>query len=162
MRDQKPMHERKLATCLTDGMSPEDWHRHLNRRVFFWETQDRLERMVGAKAYRGDPHTVLTISTRRLVDRYEDVIHVATINTGNTAYQAVSRGRDTFVPLRDFDYHASRRKRGPRRAIAEVVIDYAIPDVRDPIVRVERWVGGLPSTVIWQPRAGERHQPGRA
>ena len=31
----------------------------------------------------------------------------------------------------------------------------------DLIVRVERWVDGVPWTVIWQPRAGQRHQPGR-
>ncbi|MYB05044.1 MAG: hypothetical protein F4Y24_01700 [Gemmatimonadetes bacterium] len=90
------------------------------------------------------------------MDRYEDLIQVATINTGSTAYRAVPRGRDTFVPLRDFDYYASRRKRGPRRAIAEVVVDNAVPDVRDLIVCVERWVDGVPSTIIWQPRAGER------
>ena len=142
-------------------MRPEDWYRHLNRRVFWWATRDRLESMVGARAYRRDPQTVLKISTRRLVERYEDVIQVATINTGSTAYRAVPRGRDTFVPLADFDYDASRRKRGPRRAIAEVVVDYAVPDVRDLILRVERRVDGVPSTVIWQPRACERHRPRR-
>ena len=162
VRDQKPMSDRKLASCLTHGMTTEDWYRDLNQRVFFWATRARLETMVRARAYRNDPHTVLTVSTRRLVERYEDVIQVATINTGSTAYRAVPRGRDTFVPLRDFDYDASRRKRGPRRAIAEVVVNLAVPDVRDLIVRVERWVDGLPSTVIWQPRAAKQNQLGRA
>ena len=161
VRDQKPMSDTKLASCLTHGMTPADWYRELNHRVFLWATRDRLLTMVGARAYPAHPQTVLTISMRRLVDRYEDLIQVATINTGSTAYRAVFRGRDTFVPLGDFDYDASRRKRGPQRAVAEVVVDYAVPDVRDLIVRVERWVDGVPSTVIWQPRAGERHQPGR-
>lgn len=76
-------------------------------------------------------------------------------------YQAVPRGRDTFVPLADFDYDASRRKRGSRRAIAEVVVDYTVPDVQDLMLRVERWVDGVPSTITWQPRACERHRPGR-
>ena len=162
VRDQKPMSDSKLTSCLTHGMRPEDWYRHLNQRVFWWATRDRLESMVGARAYRGDPHTVLTVSTRRLVDRYLDVVQVATINTGSTAYRAVPRGRETFVPLRDFDYDASRRKRGPQRAIAEVVVNHAVPDVRDLILRVERWVDGVPSTVIWQPRKAKRGQPRRA
>ena len=151
MRDQKPMSERKLASCLTHGMTPEDWYRDLNQRVFFWATRDRLESMVGARAYRGTPHIVLTISTRRLVDRYEDAIQVATINTGSTVYRAVPRGRDTFVPLGDFDYDASRRKRGRSRAIAEVVLEYSLPDVEDLILSVERWIDGRASKVIWQP-----------
>ena len=161
VRDQKPLSDRKLASCLTHGMTPEDWYRRLNRRVFWWATRDRLEKMVGARAYRGDTHTVLTISTQSLVDRYKDAIQVATINTGSTAYRAVPRGRDTFVPLGDFDYDASKRKRGRQKAIAEVVVDYAVPDVRDLIVRVERWHDGVPSTIIWQPPAGERRQSGR-
>lgn len=151
VRDQKPMSDSKLIGCLTHGMRPEDWYRHLNQRVFWWATRDRLKTMVGARAYRGIPHTVLTASTQQLLERYENVVQVATINTGSTAYRAVSRGRDTFVPLRDFDYNASRRQRGPRRAVAEVVVNHSIPDVKDLIVRVERWARGVPSTVIWEP-----------
>ena len=162
VRDQKPMSDTKLARCLTHGITPADWYRQLNHRVFLWATRDRLLAMVGARAYRAQPQTVLTICMRRLVDRYKDAIQVATINTGSTAYKAVPRGPGTFVPLADFDYEASRIKRGRQRAIAEVVIDYSVPDVRDLIVLVERWVDGVPSTVIWRPRAGQRHQPGRA
>ena len=106
--------------------------------------------MVGARAYRAHPQTVLTISMRLLVERYEDAIQVATINTGSTAYRAVPRGPNTFVPLADFDYEASRRKRGPQRAIAEVVVDYSVPDVRGLTLSVERWVDGVPYTIIWQ------------
>ncbi len=153
VRDQKPMSEKKLARCLTHGMTPADWYRELNHRVFLWATRERLSTMVGARAYRAHPQTVLTISTRRLVDRHGDVIQIATINTGNTAYNAVSRGPDTFVPLADFDYDASRRKRGPQRAIAEVVLEYSLPDVRDLINLVERWIDGRPSEVIWRPEA---------
>ena len=92
VRDQKPMSDGQLIRCLTHGMTPAAWYRELNHRVFLWATQDRLLSMVGALAYRGHPQTVLTISMRRLVDRYEDAIQVATINTGSTAYQAVRRG----------------------------------------------------------------------
>ena len=155
VRDQKPMSETKLASCLTHGMKPVDWYRELNRRVFLWATRDRLSSMVNARAYRARPQLVLTISTRRLVDRYNNRIQIATINTGSTAYNAVARGQGTFVPLADFDYDASRRKRGRQRAIAEVVIEHALPDVKDVIESVERWVDMRPSSVIWRPSAGE-------
>ena len=155
VRDQKPMSDKQLAGCLTHGMTPAGWYRELNHRVFLWATRDRLLTMVGARAYRAHPQTVLTISMRRLVDRYADVIEVATINTGSTAYRASPRGPDTFVPLAGFDFDASRRRRGRQRAIAEVVVDYSLPDVRDLIVSVERWVDGRPSSVIWQPEAGD-------
>ena len=36
-----------------------------------------------------------------------------------------------------------------------VVVDYSLPDVRDLIVSVERWVDGRPSSVIWQPEADD-------
>ena len=155
IRDQKPMSDKKLASCLTHEMTPESWYRGLNRRVFFWATRERLQCMVDARAYRSDPQIVLTIATRLLVDRYGDQVEVATINTGSTAYQAQSRGPGTFVPLADFDYGKSRRKRGRRKAIAEVVVNHAVPGVTDLVVLVERWIGGRPSSVIWQARAGK-------
>ena len=154
VRDQGPMSERKLANCLTYGMKPVDWYRELNRRVFLWATPDRLSSMVNARAYRAHPQLVLTISTRRLVERYNDRIQVATINTGSTAYNAVARGLGTFVPLADFDYDASRRKRGRQRAIAELVIGHSVPDVKEVIDSVERWIDNRPSSVIWRSSAG--------
>ncbi|MCY4596045.1 MAG: hypothetical protein OXC19_14770 [Bryobacterales bacterium] len=154
IRDQKPMSDKKLASCLTNGMTPASWYRELNRRVFFWATRERLQCMVDARAYRSDPQIVLTINTRRLVDQYEDQIEVTTINTGSTAYQAQARGPDTFVPLAEFDYDKSRRKRGRRKAIAEIVVNDTVPDVTDLIVLAERWIGGDPSSVIWQATVG--------
>jgi hypothetical protein len=35
IRDQKPLNEVKLANCLTDELSPQDWYIILNTRVFF-------------------------------------------------------------------------------------------------------------------------------
>ena len=150
IRDQKPMSDKKLANCLTHEMTPAAWYRELNRRVFLWATRERLQSMIDARAYREDPQIVLTISTRSLVERSEDGIEVTTINTGSTAYRARDRGLDTFVPLANFDYEASRRKRGGQKAIAEVVVPYSVPDVTDLIVLVERWVDGRPSSVIWK------------
>src|SRR5215213_3975873 len=35
IRDQRPLHDRKLAGCLR-GIAVADWYRLLNGRVFFW------------------------------------------------------------------------------------------------------------------------------
>lgn len=39
IRDQKPMSDAGLRRCLTDGLTPEDWYRLLNGKVFFWLTR---------------------------------------------------------------------------------------------------------------------------
>ena len=115
VRDQKPMSEKKLASCLTHGMTPTEWFRDLNHRVFLWATLNRLLRMVGAQAYRAHPQTVLTISTRLLVDRYEDSIQVSTMNTGSTAYRAYPRGPDTFIPIGRFRLRRIKEGKGTRK-----------------------------------------------
>jgi len=56
--------------------------------------------------------------------------------------------------LAEFDYDKSRRKRGRRKAIAEIVVNDTVPDVTDLIVLAERWIGGDPSSVIWQATVG--------
>ena len=40
VRDQKPMHESALARCLDDEMTPAQWYRLLNAKVFFWPTKE--------------------------------------------------------------------------------------------------------------------------
>ena len=40
IRDQKPMSESALLQCLEDGIMPIQWYEILNRRVFFWLTED--------------------------------------------------------------------------------------------------------------------------
>jgi hypothetical protein len=48
IRDQRPMSGQKLAGCLRDGLTPTDWYRMLNGRVFFWLTEARLETLLAA------------------------------------------------------------------------------------------------------------------
>jgi len=57
LRDNKPLSESKLAACLQDGLTPEDWYAPedwyeiLNGRLFFWPTSQRVETLLGAAAY---------------------------------------------------------------------------------------------------------------
>ena len=63
IRDQKPMTKSALEKCLHGGITPEEWFRLLNERVFFWLSRERLRRLLNARAYRGRPQIVLTVDT---------------------------------------------------------------------------------------------------
>ena len=58
VRDRIPLVDSDLLKCLTGGLTPLDWHRLLNERVFFWLTEERLGRLMCAGAYRKSEHLV--------------------------------------------------------------------------------------------------------
>src|SRR2546423_380545 len=60
VRDQIPLREGPLKQCLV-GMTPVEWYRELNRRVFFWLSEERVGGLLRGQAYRGRPHDVLTV-----------------------------------------------------------------------------------------------------
>src|ERR1051326_2357851 len=55
IRDQIPMRESSLRQCLVN-MTPRQWYEFLNRRTFFWMTQERLLTLLAARAYRDRIH----------------------------------------------------------------------------------------------------------
>ena len=127
IRDNKPLLEGRLAGCLEDGLTPSEWYCLLNSRVFFWPTEDRLRTLMGAEAYQASAKVVITVDTRALVARHARRMTLSTINSGATRPFARPRGLRTFVPLADFDWEA-RRHRG-KNAVAEVAVDYSVPDI---------------------------------
>jgi hypothetical protein len=57
IRDQEPMSERSLRRALEDSsLKTTDWYRELNSRVFFWLNEQRLDRLMNARAYRNHRH----------------------------------------------------------------------------------------------------------
>ena len=90
LRDQKPLNESKLASCLVD-MTVEEWMAMLNRKVFFWPSRQRCEQLLNAKAYRGSWHTIIEIDAARLLDRHE--VTVSPINAGAVLYDPPERGQ---------------------------------------------------------------------
>jgi len=149
IRDQKPMDDAGLRMCLLDGLSPEDWYRCLNRRVFFWLTRERLLRLLNARPYRNAEHDVLELDTATLVAAYQPAITLSPINSGTTKpfpSTASRRGRATFLPIADYPYaqwRANGRKPGER--VVELTVDYSIPDIARFVRRVDRMQG---STVL--------------
>src|SRR4051794_10515431 len=52
LRDQRPMPPSRLQIALANsGMTPQEWYRLLNGKVFFWAEEERLFRLLKAEMY---------------------------------------------------------------------------------------------------------------
>lgn len=138
IRDQKPMSESALGKCLT-GMTPTEWYRLLNGKVFFWLTAERVTRLLSARAYRDREHIVLTIDTARLLERHRTAVTLSPINSGSTVYYPQPRNSVTFQTLLEYPFDEWRKKRGTStNAIAELAVNYQVRDIGEMVFRVER------------------------
>ncbi len=142
IRDQQPLPERKLKTLLR-GMEPQEWYRLINGKTFFWADPQSLAWMLGARMYRNRPHCVLTVDTRRLLDRHIDRVWLTDQNSGSV-YGNKPRGPDTFRRVSEFN----------SRWVKEVAVDYSVPDIVDVTVGVEEWQGNRNRRQIWPSEAG--------
>ncbi len=134
------MLEPQLAASLTDGLLPANWYRMLNRHVFFWVREERLHRLLGARAYRARPHLVLEFDTADIVARHGERIRLTGMNTGNTRPRAFPRGPQTFRSIEDFPYLERRRTAG-RDAVVELAVAEGVPDAAELVRRLSRWHG---------------------
>jgi hypothetical protein len=151
IRDRKPMSESALAKCLT-GMTPTEWYRLLNGKVFFWLTPERVSRLLAARAYRDREHIVLTIDTEKLLNRHHADVTLSPINSGSTGYNPQPRDAKTFETLAEYPFDEWRKKR--RRAVsavAELAVNYEVRRVREMVVRVERRRESQVLEVIYEP-----------
>jgi hypothetical protein len=137
IRDQKPMRESALLKCLV-GCTPKQWYEFLNRRVFFWLTEERVCTLLKARPYRGDVHIVIIVDTESLLRVHGRASLLSPINSGSTIYRPVSRGIASFQPPGSYPYAQRRKARGKPYAIAELAVEYSVPGIRDYVLRVER------------------------
>lgn len=149
IRDNIPLSEAKLRACLVD-MTPQAWYRHLNARVFFWLTPHRVQTLLGARAYRHQRHTVITLDTAGLLARHRDAVTLSAINSGSTAYNARPRGRQTFRRIDEYPFAERRRLRGASEAIAELAVDHAVPNMLDFTVRAELRGADGSAEALWE------------
>jgi hypothetical protein len=134
VRDQKPIIPLVLGRVLTD-MSAEEWYRTLNRRVFFWVNERRLEKMLKAPPYRGRPHSVLVIDTAEMLARHMPDITLSPINSGATHPSGSGmRGSHTF---RSFDDYPWEERRTAAEKVVELAVDYRVPDVAPLLIDIE-------------------------
>jgi hypothetical protein len=133
LRDQKPMPPTQLTRCLQDGLTPAQWYRLINGKVFFWAREQRLHGLLNARSYRDFEHDVLVIDTAALMEKYEGSTWLCHMNSGNTFPVAQPRGRDTFRRIRDYP---TKRNGSPEKEVVEVVVDYCVTDIRDYVTEV--------------------------
>jgi hypothetical protein len=139
IRDQIPMPPHKLHLSVKD-MSVEEWYRLINSKVFFWVTGDRLNQLLCASQYRSRSHTVLTVDTKTLVQRYLQKIHLSAVNSGSTYFSNPERGSSTFKPIGVFGSNI----------IVELTVEHSIPDISDFVISVEERQQTKRLQVIWQ------------
>ena len=139
IRDQIPLDEASLASALVD-MTPHDWYLELNKRVFFFLQEQRLEKLLGARSYKNDEHVVLTIDTASLVGAHSREIELCKINSGFAQpHSKARRGKDTFVPIEQYQHRvrtAAREK--PPWDVAELTVPTAVLDIERHVLTVER------------------------
>lgn len=133
IRDQKPMPPDALEPCLAGAVTSTQWYRLLNGKTFFWVGTNRLNRMLTAKAYLNEPHWVITVRTRPLLERYISNVTVTGLNTG-FAFDGRLRGPDTFKKLNEWP---------SRYNVAELAVEYGIPDLVAFVTSVVEWKGVL-------------------
>jgi hypothetical protein len=136
LRDQSSMNEKALISCL-DGMTPREWYRILNAKVFFWTSMRRLQRLLTAKAGRDVAQLVLTVDTRSLVTAHRDRVLLSGMNTGSTIRRPLPRGPRSFLPIAEFPYEERRRTRSPSDALVELVVEGAVQDLVDHLMEVD-------------------------
>ncbi|QPH55781.1 DUF7002 family protein [Pontivivens ytuae] len=127
LNDQLPLRESALATCLDDGLTPADWLRMLNDRVFFWPDESSLERLLGARINRDRPRDVLVFDTLSVAQAHLEQMELCPINSGATIRRPARRGLHTFTPVAALSYTQWQRRRGRRDAVREVTIRHALP-----------------------------------
>ncbi|MDP7724193.1 hypothetical protein [Mycobacterium sp. TY814] len=129
VRDQLPL--KFLDACLKEGVSRQAFLDALNGRVYFWVAEERLERLLNARAYRGRRHLILSIDTRELLAAYAPQVDLAPYNTGSAHVpNAPKRGPDVFTPLADYPFEFWRQERGRGgEPVVELTVRYAVPDI---------------------------------
>jgi hypothetical protein len=135
IRDNKPITPSVLGSRLV-GMNESDWYRTLNRRVFFWLTERRLDKIRLAKANRDRAHEILVIDTAELLARYASRVELSPFNSGS-AFPAdrTPRGVGTFTAISDYPWEP-RRRTAPSEPIVELTVDYMVEGVAQLIVDV--------------------------
>jgi hypothetical protein len=127
IRDQAPMHSDAVVARFLDNLTPAEWYRTLNSRVFFWITEERLERLLSAGLYRARSHMVLELDTAALLNRHSEQVTLSPINSGAIFPGGTTRrGLGTFSRFDDYPWY---RRQKQRELVVELAVDRAVPDL---------------------------------
>ena len=130
LSDNAPLSLTKLAACLDDGLTPDDWLAMLNDRVYFHVRPRDWAGFVRSRARKGHPTVVTTFDAASLLAAHLPRAEIAPINTGATVHAPARRGRATFAPLDGLDWDRWRRSRGNARpdTVKEVAVRGGVPN----------------------------------
>lgn len=137
VNDQIPLSMKALATCLDNDLAPSDWLAMLNMRVFFWPSEDALDRLLSARMNRTRARDVLVFETLSLARAHAARLELCPINSGATIRKAARRGMATFTPLTELSYRDWRRRRGRSDQIVEVTLRGSLRDPDAHLVRID-------------------------
>jgi hypothetical protein len=84
---------------------------------------DRAKAVRFAEVYADYDNLLLEVDTERLLREHADDVTLCRINAGSFLYNARPRGRESFIPLREFTY------RKTRDTPAELTLNGPIPDI---------------------------------
>ncbi|WP_206932881.1 DUF7002 family protein [Roseococcus thiosulfatophilus] len=133
LNDNLPIHMGKLARCLDDGLTAEEWLAELNRRVFFWVREARMLGLGEAAVNRNDPRKLLVLDTASVVSACGVRMQVSPINTCSTQRKPARRGRATFTPLGAMPFAEWRWRRRDTKSspdeVVEVTVLGHVPDI---------------------------------
>ena len=90
---------------------------------------------------------MLTVDTRKLIERHWDEITLSPINSGFALFGQPKRGKFTFKGINE--YPAVHRKGD----VAEVAVAHQVPDIENLTLSADRWRGGHWLKTIWRPEA---------
>lgn len=136
LNDNVPLSEHALTKCLDDQLTPSEWLRVLNVRVFFWSSKESLDRLLNARLNRQRQREVVVVDTLSLAKAHAPRMELCPINSGATLRKPARRGLSTFTPLLSYHFNDWSKLRGRRDEIREVTIQDQVIDIGDHMVDV--------------------------
>jgi hypothetical protein len=128
IHDNRPIHVGALRRTLV-GMDEREWYRELNRRVFFWLSEHRVDRLLNARHNRHRRHDLVILDTEALLEVHAGEVELAHLNTGAVHHTAsYPRGAGTFRPIPDYPWR-QRLRTAPREPIVEITVPYQVQDI---------------------------------
>ena len=136
LNDNSPLQMGPLRRALPEHLSPEDWMRALNSRVFLFPDRRAVDRFTGALRARDLARDVWEVDGLELAEAHLDRLEVTPFNTGATTRKPPERDLDTFAKVEGLDlaeWKMRRVSRGVKRTpdtVREVCVFHSAPDVR--------------------------------
>jgi hypothetical protein len=128
LRDNKPLRQHNLARNLQgSGLTREDWHEMLNRRVFFSTKAEFVAQL--RKSYISDPVTIIAVDTKKLLQLQLNKVELSSKNSGAARMPTHMKSRETFVKLGKFPFHSKSKPK-------ELTVYHSVPDLEQLTVRV--------------------------